>query len=108
MSALLGMFWFGLTWVVMSIVFGKLFGRPMNFLEGFIYPIILIFTVAIISGKLGPSKEERLAQDIEKYNRLTDQVKHDDAKLKLLDECVRQHRASDPDCRRAATGVSND
>ncbi len=107
MNALYGLFMFGLAWVVMSFVFAKLVGRQMNSIEGFIYPIVLIFAVAIISGKIGSSKEEKLAKNIEEYNRLTEQQVRDEAKLNLLDECIRQHRSSDPDCQRAATGVSN-
>ncbi|MDP1682978.1 MAG: hypothetical protein Q8L39_14550 [Burkholderiales bacterium] len=68
--------------------------------------ILLIFAVLVVIGKLGPSKEERLASGITEYNRLNEQIRRDDAKLNLLNDCIANHRASDSDCQRAATGVS--
>lgn len=107
MDALIGFLGFALAWFVINVAFAKFLRRPMNFGEGIIYPIILIFTVAILIGKLGPSREERLTKDIQEYSRLTEKIKSDDAKLKLLNECIQQRRTSDPDCQQAATGVSN-
>ena len=100
-------FWFALAWIVMNVAFAKLVGRPMNFGEGIIYPIVLMFGLAIIIGKLGPSREERLAKDIQEYNRLSEKINVNDARLNLLNECIRQRRTSDPDCQQAATGTSN-
>ena len=107
MDALIGLLWFGLAWFILNVAFAKVIGRPMSFGEGIIYPIVLIFAVAIIIGKLGPSREERLAKDIQEYNRLTQQIERTDVRLNLINECIQQRRTSDADCQKAATGVSN-
>lgn len=107
MDALIGFLLFALTWFVMNVVFAKLLGRPMSFGEGIIYPVVLILAIAVLIGKLGPSQEERLVNDIREYDRLTDKVKRDDARLDLLNDCIRHHRTSDADCQQAATGTSN-
>ena len=106
MDALLGFLWFALAWFIINVALAKIRGRPMSFGEGIIYPIILIFAVAILIGKLGPSREERMVKDVQEYNRLTEKIKRDDARLNFINACIQQRRTSDPDCQEAATGTS--
>ena len=85
-----GLLIFAVAWWVLNKVFVNFFGRMMTFGEGIIYPIILALFGAWVVGQLGPSKEERLAADIKEYNRLTEQVRAQEAEERYIQECLRQ------------------
>jgi hypothetical protein len=90
MEFIVGLLVFGVAWWLLNTFFVKLFGRMMSFGEGIIYPIILALFGAWIVGQLGPSKEERLARDIQEYNRLNRQIRGQEAEERYVQECLRQ------------------
>ena len=108
MDVIIGLFIFGVTWFALQKTFVRLFGRTMHFAEGLLYPIIIALTGAAIVGQFAPPKGEQLARDVEKYNRLSNQIAGQEAQERRVQECLRQAMASRTtksyqDCEREST-----
>lgn len=89
MEIIVGLLVFGIAWWVLNTFFVKFFGRTMSFGEGIAYPIILSLFGAWVVGQLGPSKEERLAKDIQEYNHLNQQIRGREAEERYVQECLK-------------------